>query len=503
MKASKKAKLFARPSTLLPDEPTEAPIAPIQMMPNRLERGQAPARRGVTSLPEDLDDPDAMPENEEHNQNPEYETLVSLPTEAARSAPEDEDVWGAAFEIDDFRALRRLGLAADLPQAHIPAPPRAPTPQNVPEEDGDLIGMPEEGDVAEHTGVGEQVALPEGFGADIELPCMDSPDDPTPAPNGPDAMPDAVAALAQALARDADASLARPVSTEIRNPSLPPRRTYSEPPKISARIRDQDAGTSTQSLPPRLRPQPQTPTEPTPEPIAAEAEAHVGDEALSTVASAPGAEAFAALLVRHQASSHRPENTPPAVPRRPMRAPATRRAAPLVAPPRARTLTPGRVGAVALTAVVLLAALVVPQLWSARQAAESPTPAPEQASAPTAIPEPVPVAVPEPIPKPVPKPIPKPVPARKGAEATKQPAKKKANTAAAEMGTIRVTSDKKALIIIDGKQRGYAPGLPDIAIKPGAHTVRAVEPSAPDSRTLQVQVISGQPTTAIFTFSKK
>ena len=107
------------------------------------------------------------------------------------------------------------------------------------------------------------------------------------------------------------------------------------------------------------------------------------------------------------------------------------------------------------------------------------------------------------VPEPIPKPVPKPVPARKGAEATKQPAKKKANTAAAEMGTIRVTSDKKALIIIDGKQRGYAPGLPDIAIKPGAHTVRAVEPSAPDSRTLQVQVISGQPTTAIFTFSKK
>ena len=539
------SKLFARPSGLLPDEPSLVEPRPIEMATKRIE----PLAFG--SLPDDLDNADGWNEAEETS-----ESAEAL-SEHVRSARESEDFWGAAFEVDDFRTLRRMEAAAEPVHVRRQAPQRAPAPPS-PNDDGDLIGMPEEGDVAERTGVGEQVSLPEGFGADIELPSVDRADDqteeyasPNPAGNEPadapdeaagaafddfamnwlsagngtpDTMPDAVAALNEALARDADS--APPPPTLLRSTSALARRASSEPPRISARMRDQEAAGATQpGIPPRVRPQEPprraAPARPTrtfgrngperPQPPDAHVDdAESTDEApkqqfepfvsataptapLSTVASELSAEAFAALLERHEAEPLQAEAGAPATPRRPMRAPAARRAAPMVAPRPVPTLTRARVVAAVIATIVVLTAIVVPQLWSAPLAVPA-DPRPNADAAPA--PEPVP-------PKPSPAPaVPEPPPPAPVAPPAKPPPRAE-SAIKSGTGIIRVTSDRKALIIVDGKQQGYAPGLADLSIAAGPHTVRAVESGTSITRTLEVRVDPGAAVIAGFTFAKK
>ena len=538
------SKLFARPSGLLPDEPSLVEPSSIERVTKRIEP------LGFGSLPDDLDNTDEWNEPEEPS-----ESAEAL-SEHVRSARESEDLWGAAFEVDDFRTLRRMEAAAEPVHVHRQAPPRAPVPPS-PNDDGDLIGMPEEGDVAEHTGVGEQVSLPEGFGADIELPSLDRADDqteeyaaPNPAGNapadapeatgsafddfsmnwlsaghgGPDTMPDAVAALNEALARDADP--APPPPTLLRSTSALGRRASSEPPRISARMRDQDAAGSTQpGIPPRVRPleppkraaparptrtfgrngpeRPQPPdvhvdyTESTAEapeqPLDPFVSTTVQTAPLSTVASELSAEAFAALLERHEAEPQQAEAGAPATPRRPMRAPAARRAAPMVAPRPAPKLTRTRVVAVVVATIVVLTAIIVPQLWS------SPLADPTD-SRPSANATPAPERVP-PTPSPAPA-APEPPPPAPVAPPTKPPSRAE-SAIKSGTGIIRVTSDRKALIIVDGKQHGYAPGLADLSIAAGPHTVRAVESGTSITRTLEVRVDPGAAVIAGFTFAKK
>ena len=540
------SKLFARPSGLLPDEPSLVEPSSIERVTKRIEP------LGFGSLPDDLDSTDEWNEPEEPS-----ESAEAL-SEHVRSARESEDLWGAAFEVDDFRTLRRMEAAAEPVHVHRQAPPRAPVPPS-PNDDGDLIGMPEEGDVAEHTGVGEQVSLPEGFGADIELPSLDRADDqteeyaaPNPAGNapadapeatgsavddfsmnwlsaghgGPDTMPDAVAALNEALARDADP--APPPPTLLRSTSALGRRASSEPPRISARMRDQDAAGSTQpGIPPRVRPleppkraaparptrtfgrngpeRPQPPdvhvdyTESTAEapeqPLEPFVSTTVQTAPLSTVASELSAEAFAALLERHEAEPQHAEAGAPATPRRPMRAPAARRAAPMVAPRPAPKLTRTRTRVVAavVATIVVLTAIIVPQLWS------SPLADPTD-STPSANATPAPERVP-PTPSPAPA-APEPPPPAPVAPPTKPPSRAE-SAIKSGTGIIRVTSDRKALIIVDGKQHGYAPGLADLSIAAGPHTVRAVESGTSITRTLEVRVDPGAAVIAGFTFAKK
>jgi hypothetical protein len=92
-------------------------------------------------------------------------------------------------------------------------------------------------------------------------------------------------------------------------------------------------------------------------------------------------------------------------------------------------------------------------------------------------------------------PVVEPAPAPKAANPS---AKSTAYTVA--LGVIRVTSDRKALIILDGKQQGYAPGLADIAVMPGQHTVRAVVSGTGLSRTMEIRVDAGSAVVAEFAF---
>jgi len=214
---------------------------------------------------------------------------------------------------------------------------------------------------------------------------------------------------------------------------------------------------------------------------------------LSTVASELSAEAFAALLERHEAEPLQAEAGAPATPRRPMRAPAARRAAPMVAPRPAPKLTRTRVVVAVVATIVVLTAVIVPQLWS------SPVAVPA-APRPTADATPAPERVP-PTPSPAPA-APEPPPPAPVAPPTKAPSRAE-RAIKTGTGIIRVTSDRKALIIVDGKQQGYAPGLADLSIAAGPHTVRAVESGTSITRTLEVRVDPGAAVIAGFAFAKK
>jgi len=115
-------------------------------------------------------------------------------------------------------------------------------------------------------------------------------------------------------------------------------------------------------------------------------------------------------------------------------------------------------------------------------AAEPPAPVAPAATTPTA-PAPAPVVEPPAIGKP-----------------TESPAPTKSSAYRVALGVIRVNSDRKALIILDGKQQGYAPGLADISVMPGAHTVRAVVSGTGLSRTMEIRVDAGSAVVAEFSF---
>lgn len=60
-----------------------------------------------------------------------------------------------------------------------------------------------------------------------------------------------------------------------------------------------------------------------------------------------------------------------------------------------------------------------------------------------------------------------------------------------EAGYIRVLTDRKCLVIVDGQQRGYAPGLGQIQLAPGGHTLRCIVAGAGASRETDFRVDSG------------
>lgn len=60
-----------------------------------------------------------------------------------------------------------------------------------------------------------------------------------------------------------------------------------------------------------------------------------------------------------------------------------------------------------------------------------------------------------------------------------------------ETGYIRVVTDKKCLVIVDGKQRGYAPNLGAIELSVGMHPVRCVVAGSGMSRSSEVRVDAG------------
>ncbi|MSP57217.1 MAG: hypothetical protein EXR69_16720, partial [Myxococcales bacterium] len=156
-------KLFGRPSTLLLDEhpgqPRPPPVllepAPWRSMvprspppaptnPEPLVGGRVPS---VASLPSELED---------------YEDLDDTGVHAGETPAQEADdaVWGAAFEVDDSRVARRGGVAAEPFVA-------AQSPESADSDSG--VATPEGGQDSEVTGVGEQVALPEGFDFDFAL----------------------------------------------------------------------------------------------------------------------------------------------------------------------------------------------------------------------------------------------------------------------------------------------------------------------------------------------
>lgn len=58
-------------------------------------------------------------------------------------------------------------------------------------------------------------------------------------------------------------------------------------------------------------------------------------------------------------------------------------------------------------------------------------------------------------------------------------------------GLIQIVSNMSCLIIVNGKQRGYAPDLGPIELPAGTHVVRAVVPGKGYSRTVEVRVDAG------------
>ncbi len=120
--------------------------------------------RSVASLPDELEDPDEMEDASDDDNRPMH----------LHDGGEDTG-WGAAFEVDDYRAAKDPD--ADLLTG--PARVRMMPATAGGDEDGELLGMPEEGDEPERTGVGEQVSLPDGFGDDL----MFGEDEPDEAPD--------------------------------------------------------------------------------------------------------------------------------------------------------------------------------------------------------------------------------------------------------------------------------------------------------------------------------
>lgn len=161
MSRAEPRKLFGRPSAALLDEAALPGVPPlIRVEPPRASSVSAASPmeaqhvRSIASLPDELDDPDEFEEEDT--------------AQDVRSGDDEYDAaWGAAFEVDDFRAARREDPDADLrtgPATIRMAPPPA---VDAADDEDELVAMPEEGDEVEHTGVGEQVALPEGFGDDV------------------------------------------------------------------------------------------------------------------------------------------------------------------------------------------------------------------------------------------------------------------------------------------------------------------------------------------------
>lgn len=62
---------------------------------------------------------------------------------------------------------------------------------------------------------------------------------------------------------------------------------------------------------------------------------------------------------------------------------------------------------------------------------------------------------------------------------------------AAARGLIRIKTDRKCLIMVDGKQRGYAPDLGTIELPAGTHVVRAIVQGTGQSRSIEVRVDAG------------
>lgn len=651
MSRAEPRKLFGRPTASLLDEEAPPGVPPlIRVDPPRAFSVSAASplagqvNRSVTSLPDELDDPDDFADEDT--------------AQDVRSNDEDwDESWGAAFEVDDFRAARREDPDADLVTG--PATVRMLRPGAPPADDEDeLVAMPEEGDEVEHTGVGEQVALPDGFGEDISLGGLDLPPEPSAEPgpfermhrgppprlavdevpeglsltwmgqdagppedlaeivedanllaersrerrqsalnaaifaeptadagqppafappparpaatvaafapaappafgrgrdSGPaqpeppveapaadafgatrppgpsrsrfappwatsapdDGIPDAIAALAEALERDPAPAPAEPRRL---------RPASGEPPRISRREREADPVAP--PVPLRRRPPEQqdargrrlarptlpggadpyeTPRRPRPAPPREGVDGPAPRRSLAPVVMpapsfapgdtpqpAPVADPYAAVLERaSKPAAARPRPTR-------VRAPQPRQA------PRS-DVSPAIAGIALLLFITGLAMLVIPRFNRRSppvpQPASGPVmsvaPAPVEPTPPAAVPA-APVAPPAPVAAaPAPTPVVEPAPVEKPV-ASPTPTKSSAYRVA--LGVIRVNSDRKALIILDGKQQGYAPGLPDISVMPGAHTVRAVVSGTGLSRTMEIRVDAGSAVVAEFSF---
>lgn len=186
MKSAEPRKLFGRPSSLLLDEQVLPGVPPaIRVEPPRPFAPPADGLggmkiRSVASLPDDLDD------NEDGLEEDELEEDDDAP-----EAQDADDAWGAAFEVDDFRAARREDPDADLLTGPATIRMTPPPSAQASDDEEEMIGMPEEGDEPERTGVGEQVALPEGFDDGLFLAGEDGDD----APDEPPAEPPPVASI--------------------------------------------------------------------------------------------------------------------------------------------------------------------------------------------------------------------------------------------------------------------------------------------------------------------
>lgn len=190
MKMAEPRKLFGRPSTLLLDEKTAQPSpppihldpAPWRSLPPRSPGPPPPESgppvgvriRSVASLPDELEDPDEMEDTEDYSDEPTQQDV-------------DDGAWGAAFEVDDFRAARRDPDEDLIRTPALVHMPRA-TVSTDEADDDDVVAMPEEGDEGEVTGVGEQVAMPDGFDFDFDIPSEEAPEDSEPDRPGPPAV---------------------------------------------------------------------------------------------------------------------------------------------------------------------------------------------------------------------------------------------------------------------------------------------------------------------------
>lgn len=657
MSRAEPRKLFGRPTASLLDEDAPPGVPPlIRVDPPRAFSISAASplagqiTRSVASLPDELDDPDDFADEDT--------------AQDVRSNDEEwDESWGAAFEVDDFRAARREDPDADLVTG--PATVRMLRQATASADDEDeLVAMPEEGDEVEHTGVGEQVALPDGFGEDISLAGLDVPpepsadpgpfermhrarpprvavdevpeglslawmgpepgpaedvaevvedanllaeqsrerrqaalsaaifDEPAAEPAGPppsftpphvrvgagpasaasfvpaarptlgreqepsaeqpapaadippadafgathpggpprsrfappwaaptsdDGIPDAIAALAEALERDPAPAPAEPRRL---------RPASGEPPRISRREREVEPVAP--PVPLRRRPPEQadprgrrlarptlpggadpyeTPRRPRPAPPRDGADGPGPRRSLAPVAMpapsfapgdtpqpAPVADPYAAVLER----ASRPAAA--GVPARParVRAPQPRKA------PRS-DVSPAIAGVALLLFITGLAMLVIPRFSRRSPSVPQPASGPVVSVAPPPV-QPTPAAAEPPAPvapaattptAPAPAPVVEPPAIGKP---TESPAPTKSSAYRVALGVIRVNSDRKALIILDGKQQGYAPGLADISVMPGAHTVRAVVSGTGLSRTMEIRVDAGSAVVAEFSF---
>lgn len=66
-----------------------------------------------------------------------------------------------------------------------------------------------------------------------------------------------------------------------------------------------------------------------------------------------------------------------------------------------------------------------------------------------------------------------------------------ADSMGVESGYLRVVSDRKCLVIVDGRQRGYAPALGLLELPAGEHSLKCVVAGAGTSRSTTVRVDSG------------